>query len=230
MNPSVILVAMLFSAILFLAIATLFILFFRIWIKAHVSGIRVSLNQLVGMRLRGSNVPILIDCYIMATKADVSVSLNQLETHALAGGDVPKVVIDLIAAHKAKTPMSFDEACAADLAGRDPVAQVMTELQAWELEFDTIYPHDDRPIEGNCLDGVPVHATIKVYYRLPVGLPNDFPVQAQLAHSVLQNIADAESLDALRASQADHEADVLRIGQAMLTTLDRVELRFEPLD
>lgn len=91
----------------------------NVWTKAMVSGAYVPSRKLVGMKLRGVDVNLIINCYINAKKAGVNVSLHDLETHYMAGGNVERVVEALIVAHGAKIKLSLDNAKAIDLANKD---------------------------------------------------------------------------------------------------------------
>lgn len=90
-----------------------------LWITARFSGVRVSLLQLVLMRIRKVPPRIVVDSMITATKAGLDVTTNDLETHYLAGGQVPSVIKALISADKANINLQFKQATAIDLAGRE---------------------------------------------------------------------------------------------------------------
>ena len=68
----------------------------RIWFRALVSGVKVSMARLIGMKWRGVKVATIVDAYISAMKAGLNVSIDELETHVLAKGDAIKVVNALI--------------------------------------------------------------------------------------------------------------------------------------
>lgn len=102
----------------------IFILFFSfvpmgLWISAIASGVKISVFDLIGMRLRRVKPAKIVLALIKATKAGISLKVNQLEAHYLAGGDVDSVVNALIAAQRAGMELSFEQASAIDLAGRD---------------------------------------------------------------------------------------------------------------
>lgn len=91
----------------------------KIWFRCLISGTRVSMGKLLGMKLRGMNINSIIGSYINGRKAGLNISVSDLEAHVLAGGDIEKVVDALIAAHSAKIGLTIQEAKAIDLAGRD---------------------------------------------------------------------------------------------------------------
>lgn len=107
-------------AILVVVFAIIFALVpVKVWIKAMLSGAYIPSYKLVGMKLRNSNVPLIVKSYISAKKAGVKLSIADLETHYMAGGNVDKVVDALIVAQGAKINLSIDTAKAIDLANRD---------------------------------------------------------------------------------------------------------------
>ena len=59
-----------------------------LWFKALVSGVHISLLQLVFMRLRKVPPTIVVNNMISATKAGLSLNQSELEAHYLAGGRV----------------------------------------------------------------------------------------------------------------------------------------------
>ena len=66
--------------------------FFRLWLRATLSGAHVGFGNLIGMSLRKVSAVVIVDSRIMAVKAGLDVSNNDLETHYLANGNVVRVV------------------------------------------------------------------------------------------------------------------------------------------
>ncbi|MGD9873579.1 MAG: flotillin-like protein FloA [Kiritimatiellia bacterium] len=114
--------------VLALIIIFTFIYFLKVWIRALMSGARVSIFNLVGMKLRGVNPTLIVDARIRAVKAGLPLTSDQLEAHFLAGGNVIPVVQALIAADKANIELAFQRAAAIDLAGRDVYDAVRTSV------------------------------------------------------------------------------------------------------
>src|SRR5438105_4752015 len=75
--------------------------FIGLYINALVSGARVGLLDLVGMRLRKVNAAAVVRSRIQAMRAGLAVSSQEMESHVLAGGDVQRVIAAMIAANKA---------------------------------------------------------------------------------------------------------------------------------
>lgn len=96
----------------------------KVWIRALVSGARISAFRLIGMKLRHVEVGLVVDSYINAKKAGVVLTIDDLETHYMAGGNVERIVDALITAHGAKMSLTVETAKAIDLANRDILAAV----------------------------------------------------------------------------------------------------------
>ena len=89
------------------------------WLRCLLTGAHVSIMRLLGMKLRGVNLKLIVDTFITAKKGGLIVNIAELETHYLAGGNISKVVSALVSANSAKINLSMESAKAIDLAGRD---------------------------------------------------------------------------------------------------------------
>lgn len=134
--------------VIVLAIVGVFIHFIGVWVRAFMSGARVSLWALVGMKLRRIPPALIVDARISLVKAGLQLSTDELEAHFLAGGDVINVVKALIAADKANIALTFERAAAIDLAGRDVQEAVRTSVQPKVIDCP------DQKITPNGLDAV----------------------------------------------------------------------------
>jgi uncharacterized protein YqfA (UPF0365 family) len=109
--------------IIFLGIIAFFLFMYFVpvglWITAIFAGVRVTIGELIGMRIRKVPPGVIVNSLITATKAGLTVTTRELETHYLAGGDVPNVIRALISAEKANITLGFKQATAINLAGRD---------------------------------------------------------------------------------------------------------------
>lgn len=109
-----------------------------LWISAMAANVRVSLANLIGMRLRRVNPSTIVLPLIKATKAGLDLDISKLEAHYLAGGDVDRVVDALIAAERAGIELDFSRAAAIDLAGRDVREAVMVSVTPKVIETSSI--------------------------------------------------------------------------------------------
>ena len=62
-----------------------------LWFQALVSGVRISLIQLIFMRWRKVPPSVIVRAMIEGTKAGLILNRNDLEAHYLAGGHVEKL-------------------------------------------------------------------------------------------------------------------------------------------
>jgi uncharacterized protein YqfA (UPF0365 family) len=102
--------------------------FMGLYIRAWVSGARVSLPDLIGMKLRKVPMVAIVNSRIQASRAGINVSTPEMESHVLAGGDVQRVINAMIAANKANIDLPWKTATAIDLAGRDILDAVQTSV------------------------------------------------------------------------------------------------------
>ena len=101
---------MIAGIIIALVVCVLLILFFvfvpvGLWVSAIAAGVRISVFNLIGMKLRRVKPAKIVFPLIKATKAGLTLTANQLEAHYLAGGDVDNVVNALIAAQRSEIEM-----------------------------------------------------------------------------------------------------------------------------
>lgn len=92
---------------------------FRLWVTAIFSGVRVSLLDLIYMKLRRVAPAPVVRAMIMAAKAGIVIQVDALEAHSMAGGNVENVVTGMIIAKKKSVQLSFKEACQMDLDRKD---------------------------------------------------------------------------------------------------------------
>lgn len=149
----------LFLAFLVLVGFSLFVYFIPIglWISAMAANVKVSLANLVGMRLRRVRPYTIVLPLIKATKAGLRIDISKLEAHYLAGGDVDRVVDALIAAERAGIDLDFSRAAAIDLAGRDVREAVIISVTPKVITTE--------PIAAMAKNGIQVVVTARVTVR-----------------------------------------------------------------
>jgi len=119
---------LLIVVIFFLIIFGVLFQFVGLYVRALVSGARVGLLDLVGMKLRKVNAAAIVNSRIQASRAGIDVTTPEMESHVLAGGDVQRVINAMIAANKANIDLPWNVATAIDLAGRDILEAVQTSV------------------------------------------------------------------------------------------------------
>ncbi len=177
-------------AVLLIVIALLFaILPIRIWFRALVSGVHISMARLIGMKWRGIRVVAIVDAYISATKAGLNLSIDELESHVLAKGDVTKVVNALISAHSANIVLEAETARAIDLAGRDVLNAVRVSVNPKVIETPAIAAIAKDGIELRVKARVTVRANIT---RLIGGAGED-TIIARIGEGIVTTVGSAGS-------------------------------------
>lgn len=195
MNPIWIVVAVVVG-IPVLIFVVAFIAFFRLYIRALLSGARVGLLSLVGMSLRKVNPAVIVDSRIMAVKAGLEIATDELETHYLAGGNVVRVVQALIAANKANIDLNFQRATAIDLAGRDILAAVQTSVNPKVIDCPDA-AKGASIVAAVAMDGIQLKAKARVTVRTNinslVGGATEETIIARVGEGIVTTIGSAES-------------------------------------
>lgn len=160
-----------------------------LWFSALVSGVRISLIQLVLMRWRKIPPAVIVNSLIAATKAGLKLNRNELEAHYLAGGRVKSVVNALISADKANMELDFKSATAIDLAGRDVFEAVQMSVNPKVI--------NTPPVAAVAKDGIQLIAkarvTVRANIRQLVGGAGEDTVIARVGEGVVSAIGSADS-------------------------------------
>jgi uncharacterized protein YqfA (UPF0365 family) len=160
-----------------------------IWFKALVSGVRISLLQLVIMRWRKVPLTIIVNSLIAGTKAGLILNRNALEAHYLAGGNVSRVVNALISADKANMNLDFKTATAIDLAGRDVLEAVKMSVNPKVIDTPSVTAVAKDGIQLIAKARVTVRANIKQL----VGGAGEETVLARVGEGIVSSIGSAQS-------------------------------------
>ena len=185
-----------FLIIIAIGVASLFglwIIFYFIpvglWFTALLSGVRVSLLQLVLMRWRKVPPQVIVRNLIASTKAGLVLNRDELEAHYLAGGNVVAVVNALISADKANMGLDFKVATAIDLAGRDVLDAVRMSVTPKVI--------DTPPVTAVAKDGIQLIAkarvTVRTNIKQLVGGAGEETVLARVGEGVVSSIGSANS-------------------------------------
>lgn len=160
-----------------------------LWFSALVSGVRISLLQLVLMRWRKIPPAIIVNSLIAATKAGLKLNRNELEAHFLAGGRIKSVINALISADKANMNLDFKLATAIDLAGRDVFEAVQMSVNPKVI--------NTPPVAAVAKDGIQLIAkarvTVRASIRQLVGGAGEETVIARVGEGVVSAIGSADS-------------------------------------
>ena len=160
-----------------------------LWFQALLSGVYVSLIQLVLMRWRGVNPRTIVMALITGTKAGLTLKANELEAHYLARGNVTKVVMALISANKANIPLDFKMASAIDLAGRDVLEAVQMSVNPKVI--------NTPPVTAVAKDGIQLIAkarvTVRANIKQLVGGAGEETVLARVGEGIVSSIGSSDS-------------------------------------
>ena len=163
---------------------------FFLWISARVSGVHISLIQLVLMRIRQVPATVIVKAMIEAHKAGLQdVKRDDLEAHYLAGGNVEAVVHALVSASKANIELGFKMATAIDLAGRDVFQAVQMSVNPKVI--------DTPPVTAVAKDGIQLIAkarvTVRANIRQLVGGAGEDTVLARVGEGIVSSIGSSVS-------------------------------------
>jgi uncharacterized protein YqfA (UPF0365 family) len=191
MNGLVGIIAAVVGVLLFVLIFLYFVPL-NLWITAVFSGVRVSIIQLILMRIRKVPPALVVNALITSTKAGLKVTPNEIETHFLAGGNVNNVIKALISADKANIPLGFQLSTAIDLAGRDVFDAVNMSVNPKVI--------DTKPIAAMAKDGIQLVAKARVTVRANinqlVGGAGEDTILARVGEGIVSSIG----------SSTDHKA------------------------
>lgn len=159
------------------------------WFQALLSGVRISLLQLILMRWRKVPPSVIINSLINSRKAGLDLSRDELEAHYLAGGNVINVVNALISADKANIPLNFKYATAIDLAGRDVLEAVQMSVNPKVI--------DTPPVAAVAKDGIQLIAkarvTVRANIKQLVGGAGEETILARVGEGIVTSIGSAKS-------------------------------------
>ena len=175
-----------------IVIVALFLYFVPVflWFSALVSGVKISLLQLVLMRIRNVPPKVIVDCMITAAKAGLTnITRDDLESLYMSGGKVINVVRAMVSATKANIPMTYEQAAAIDLAGRDVLDAVKTSVNPKVI--------DTPAVEAVAKDGIQVIVKARITVRSDinklVGGAGEETVLARVGECIVTSIGSAET-------------------------------------
>jgi uncharacterized protein YqfA (UPF0365 family) len=168
--------------------------FIGLYVRALVSGARVGLLDLVGMKLRKVNAAAIVNSRIQAIRAGLDVSTPEMESHVLAGGDVQRVINAMIAANKANIDLPWKTATAIDLAGRDILDAVQTSVNPKVIDVPN--PSLGRQtIDAVSKDGIQLRVkarvTVRTNIKSLVGGATEETIIARVGEGIVTAIGSA---------------------------------------
>ena len=175
--------------VIVLLIIVLYFVPLGLWFQALVSGVRISLVQLIFMRWRKVPPSVIVRAMIEGTKAGLKLIRNDLEAHYLAGGHVEQVVHALVSAEKANIDLQFNMATAIDLAGRDVFEAVKMSVNPKVI--------NTPPVSAVAKDGIQLIAkarvTVRANIKQLVGGAGEETVLARVGEGIVSSIGSSDS-------------------------------------
>ncbi len=170
------------------------------WLRAYVSGAKVTFMELIQLQLRKIPIRRIVDPRITAVKSGIPVTIDDLSTHFLAGGHVEMVIQSLINAQKANIDLVFDQACAIDLAtkgtSKNVVEAVHTSVNPQVIDCAPA-GGSKRSIDAVAKDGIVIKARARVTVRTNlssfVGGATEDTIVARVGEGIVSSIGSEAS-------------------------------------
>ena len=217
-------------AIFFLIV---FFSFVRLWIQSLLTGARITIWDLIGMKLRNVDYAMIVRQKIALVQANVKVSTREIEAHYLSRGNVPKTAAAVIAAHKAGIDLPWRIAAAIDLAGRDILDAVKTSVNPKVIDCPD--PTKGRPtLDGVCKNGIQLKARARVTVRTKldrlVGGATEETIIARVGEGIVKAIGGAEHHTDVLANPNSISQAVLRNSLDSQTAFEIVSIDVAEID
>jgi uncharacterized protein YqfA (UPF0365 family) len=185
-----------------IVVAVIVIIFFAVvapfiglYVRAMTSGARVSMPELIGMKLRKVNAQTIVSARIRAVRAGLPITQNDMESHLLAGGDVQRVISAMIAANSANIELPWKIATAIDLAGRDILEAVQMSVNPKVIDVPNPQ-FGQTTIDGVAKDGIQLRVkarvTVRTNIKSLVGGATEETVVARVGEGIVNAIGSAE--------------------------------------
>lgn len=197
-----------------------------LWISAIASGVKVSIINLIGMRLRRVKPNYIVMPMIKATKAGLKLTVNQLEAHYLAGGNVDSVVNALIAAERAGMNLNFEQASAIDLAGRNVFDAVTMSVTPKVIETPLISAVAKDGIELL----VKARITVRTNIERLIGGAGENTILARVGEGIVTTVGSSDTHTAVLENPDDISKVVLSKGLDAGTAYEILSLDIADID
>ena len=166
----------------------------KLYVQALFSDARVSMLDLIMMRLRKVPPDLIVINRISAKKAGIDIPTDLMEAHYLARGNISRVVTAMIAADKAGIELPWNRATATDLAGRDILDAVQTSVNPKVIDCPS--PQSGKlTIDAVAKDGIQLRAKARVTVRTAiarlVGGATEETIIARVGEGIISTIGSA---------------------------------------
>lgn len=190
-----------------------FFSFIKLWIQSLLTGAKISLLDLVGMKLRNVDYGMIVRQKIALVQAGARIETKDLEAHYLARGNVPKTATAVIAAHKARMDLPWTVAAAIDLAGRDVLDAVKTSVNPKVIDCPD--PSKGRQfLDAVCRNGIQLKAKARVTVRTKlerlIGGATEDTIIARVGEGIVKAIGSAHDHREVLANPSQISQTVLK--------------------
>jgi uncharacterized protein YqfA (UPF0365 family) len=169
--------------------------FIGLYVRALTSGARVTMLDLLGMKLRKVNADVIVQSRIRASRAGLQIPQAEMESHVLAGGRLPNVITAMINANKANIELPWTTSTAIDLAGRDILDAVQTSVNPKVIDVPN-QTMQQQTIDGVAKDGIQLRVkarvTVRTNIKSLVGGATEETVVARVGEGIVNAIGSAE--------------------------------------
>ncbi|MSR51787.1 MAG: UPF0365 family protein [Gemmataceae bacterium] len=183
------------ALLIFLFMLILFFSFVRLYIQCLLTGAKIGMFDLVGMKLRNVDYAMIVRQKIAMVQSGVKVTTEDLESHFLSRGNVPKTATAVIAAFKAGMDLPWRTAAAIDLAGRDILDAVRTSVNPKVIDCPDA-AKGRAFLDAVCRNGIQLRCKARVTVRTKlerlVGGATEETIIARVGEGIVKAIGSAE--------------------------------------
>jgi uncharacterized protein YqfA (UPF0365 family) len=184
------------ALLVFLFMLILFFSFVRLYIQSLLTGAKIGIFDLIGMKLRNVDYAMIVRQKIALVQAGVRVTTEDLESHFLSRGNVPKTSTAVIAAHKAGiADLPWKTAAAIDLAGRDILDAVRTSVNPKVIDCPDASKGRSF-LDAVCRNGIQLRCRARVTVRTKlerlVGGATEETIIARVGEGIVKAIGSAD--------------------------------------
>jgi uncharacterized protein YqfA (UPF0365 family) len=189
------------ALVILLVVSYIFFSYFRLYIQCKLTRAGIGFMDLLSMTFKKIPVNMIVQCKIMAVKADLTedegVTVDALCAHHLSGGNVSLVIRSLIAARKAKIiKLTFIEAMAIDRAGRNVLESVQTSV--YPKVIDCPSPSSGKKtLDAVARDGIQLQVKARVTVRSNlqqlIGGASEETIMARVGEGIVSAIGSVDT-------------------------------------
>lgn len=183
-----------FLLVILLIIFAVLFQFIGMYVRALVSGAKVSFYDLIGMKLRKFDLGLIVNAYIQAVGAGLRIPLGDMQTHYQARGDLMRVINAMIAANKANIELTWQNATAIDLAGRDILDAVQTSVNPKVIDVPSA-AMGRNTIDAVAKNGIQLkvkaRVTVRTNIKRLVGGATEETIIARVGEGIVTSIGSA---------------------------------------